>query len=637
METKELALYREISSMTGEVLYSYSIREDIMVMYKGDSAQKGASTTINNYVDMLKMQNYSDEYRENMNLYIEALSSGNQSFFSYEIKTKMDGYQENSYKVVGKTVYDDNNEAVSIIGKMYPIEEYDNDLIGKHGRSTGVLKVKEFREQLAQKYDEHNGRVGGFLLLSLTDVHRPTGDGFEAELKKLYVNIAQCLARLFSYNAIIGRLRKDEFSVVYFGRDISGEFLPKIEELKNELDELVGPGLMDAGLRICGGVTCENFDNDGKYMAFVNAGKAMDFAKYTGKNSLWLYTEDLGEAYHSYRSEDRRIKTAQMKLEHKLIQNTFKVLSETQDVKKTILEMFDIAGKAFDIDRISMYENGADQAAEPVIYTWEKEEQCQCYANRLMAINPDLIKWINNSVKMAVVPDATKVEGDDPLYGALTDKIKAFVITGYKVGNVSGCISFECHDKKRRWTSEELNIFELITRTISTSLITVKLYHELLNAQEEGLKYDALTELYKYNIFLEEANEYIATHSDEKLAIVSLTLDGFVRVNQFYGFEAGDEVLKGYASVLKNDKQRFIMGCRLNADNLVGLMRLFDNRGSMISEATASVMYAEFLREMSSRYPAVQMSVKAGMSRVDSNGMGITEYIEAADKIKTRV
>ena len=635
METKELALYREISSMTGEVLYSYSIKEDVMVMYKGDSAQKGASTTINNYVAMLKMQNYSEEYRENMNLYIEALATGSQSFFSYEIKTKMDGYQENCYRVVGKTVYDDNNEAVSVVGKFYPIEEYDNDIIGRMDKSTGVLKVKDFREQLARKYEEHDGRVGGFLLLSLTDVHRPTGDGFDVELKKLRVNIAQSLARLFSYNAIIGRLRRDEFSVVYFGRDISGEFLPKIEELKQELDDLAGSTLMDAGLRICGGVTCENFENDGKYAAFVNAGKAMDFAKYTGNNALWLYTEDLGEAYHVYRSEDRRLKTAQMKLEHKLIQNTYKVLSETQDVKRTILEMFDIVGKAFNLDRISMYEIGSGNG-EPVIYTWEKEEQCQCYSNRLMAINEELIEWINKQVQMAVVPDAVKVEGDDPLYGAITDKIKAFVLAGYKVGSVSGCISFECHEAKRRWTSEELNIFELIKRTISTSLITVRLYHELLNEQEESLKYDSLSGLYKYNIFLEEANKYIATHTDEKLAIVSLTLDGFIRVNQFYGYEAGDEVLKGYADVLKNDKQRFVMGCRLNADNLVGLMRLFDNRGSMISEATASVMYGEFLRDVSARYPAVQMSIKAGMCKVDGNGMGIVDYIEAADKIKAR-
>ncbi len=635
METRELDLYREVSSMTGEVLFSYSIAEDVMIMYKGDSAQKGSSTTINNYVAMLKNQNFSSEHKENMNKYILALSTGGQSFFNYEIKTKIDGYQEGCYTAIGKTVYNDNNEAVSVIGKLFPVEEADTEK-GKLDRSTGVLKAGEFRNQLAGKYAENDGRPGGFVLLSVTDVHKPTGDGFDADMNKLYVNIAQCLARLFSYNALIGRIKKDEFGVVYFGRDVSGEFLTKLEELKQEVGDLVNAELSEAGVRICGGVTCENFVNDGNYTALQNAGKAMGFAKYTSQNAIWMYSEDLSEAYNIYRSEDKRLQTAQMKLEHKLIQNSFKILADTQDVKKTIMEMFDIVGKSFNLDRISMFECNSYNKEELNVYIWEKQESCQCYSNRPMAVNRELIKWINSKVKLAVVPDASKIDGNDPLYGALTDKIKSFVLAGYKVGTVSGCISFEMHESKHKWTSEELNIFELIKRVISTCLITVRLYYELINAKEDGIKHDALTGLYKYNVFLEEANQYIATHTEEKLAVVSLKLDGFVRVNQFYGYDAGDEVLKAYADVLKNDKQRFIMGCRLNADNLVGLMRLFDSRGSMISEATAGVMYSEFIRDAGIKYPAVQMNVRAGMCRIDGNGMGITDYIESADRIKDR-
>lgn len=636
METKELALYREVSSMTGEVLYSYNIQDDVMTMYKGDSAQKGATTTINNYVEMLKLQNFSDDYRENMHKYIKALSTGEPSFFNLEIKTKIEGYQDVSYLTVGKTVYDDNNAPVSVIGKLYPIEGADNGSVGKIDRNTGILKAGEFRKQLADKYREHLGRIGGFMLLSLTEVYAPTDESFDADMCQLYVNIAQCLSRLFSYNAIIGRVKKDEFCVVYFGRDISGEFLPNVEELKQELDGLVNANLTKAGVRICGGVTCETFEDNGTYLALNNAGKAMGFAKYTGSNAVWMYTEDLGEAYHIYHSEDKRLHTAQMKLEHKLIQNTFKVLAETEDVKKTIMEMFNVVGTAFNLDRITMYECNSMKSSDINIYTWEREEQCQCYANRPMAVNCELIKWINKKVKMAVVPDALKVDANDPLYGALTDRIKAFVLTGFQVGTVAGCISFECHEGKHRWTSEELNIFELIKRTISTCLITVRLYYELLNAKEDGIKYDTLTGLYKYNVFLEEANEYIATHPDEKLAVVSLTLDGFVRVNQFYGYDVGDEVLKGYSGVLMNDKERFIMGCRLNANNLVGLMRLFDSRGSMISEATADVMFSEFIRDMGAKYPAAQMNIRAGMCRIDGNGMGISDYIESADRIKSR-
>ena len=109
MNTRELELYREVASMTGEVMYTYDILTDTMTMYKGDSAQKGLSTTINNYVGMLRNQSFSDEYKNNMQGYISALSTGEPSFFNYDIKTKMDGYQENHYNAVGKTIYDDNN------------------------------------------------------------------------------------------------------------------------------------------------------------------------------------------------------------------------------------------------------------------------------------------------------------------------------------------------------------------------------------------------------------------------------------------------------------------------------------------------------------------------------------------------
>ena len=263
MEIRELDLYREVSSMTGEVLFAYSIPEDIMTMYKGDDARKGASTIINNYVAMLKNQSFSEEYRDNMNQYISALSTGEQSYFTYDIKTKIGGYQEGCYTVKGKTVYNDDNIAVSVIGKLFPIEGNSTDSgYGKLDRSTGVLKAGEFRNQLAIKYTENDGKPGGFIILSLSEIHKPTGGGFEGDINKLYINIAQCLARLFSYNTLIGRLKKDEFGVVYFGRDVSGEFLSKIEDLKQEVNELVSEELQELGVHICGGVTCENFVND---------------------------------------------------------------------------------------------------------------------------------------------------------------------------------------------------------------------------------------------------------------------------------------------------------------------------------------------------------------------------------------
>ena len=119
----------------------------------------------------------------------------------------------------------------------------------------------------------------------------------------------------------------------------------------------------------------------------------------------------------------------------------------------------------------------------------------------------------------------------------------------------------------------EINTLELMGRLMSSCLINVRLYNEILNEATNKSRIDFLTSLYKYNVFLEEANKYIATHENEKLAVVSVKLDGFIRINQSYGYDAGDSVLREYAKVLINHKDYFIMGGRVNADNLVFLVK----------------------------------------------------------------
>lgn len=49
-------------------------------------------------------------------------------------------------------------------------------------------------------------------------------------------------------------------------------------------------------------------------------------------------------------------------------------------------------------------------------------------------------------------------------------------------------------------------------------------------------------------------------------------MKNFMSVNSRFGYAAGDNVLKEYTKVLKED-ERFIMGCRVNADNVIILAK----------------------------------------------------------------
>jgi hypothetical protein len=97
----------------------------------------------------------------------------------------------------------------------------------------------------------------------------------------------------------------------------------------------------------------------------------------------------LDDAFSTYYSEKRRIKNAEMKIEHKLIKNTLEVLNDSDDIGSAIHEMFSVVGKAFSIDRILMYE--VDMNEKEIFSTYsggvqEVLEEALCAASRFTSL-----------------------------------------------------------------------------------------------------------------------------------------------------------------------------------------------------------------------------------------------------------
>lgn len=637
---EELELYREIYAMTGDIIYRYSIADDVMVMYKSNDVRSHFGTTINDYVRMLRNQNFSDDEKECMETYIHALSSGKVGFFEQDMKLKFDTAQGSWYKVLGKTIYDDNNNPTYVIGKLIPIEqsdEFDNNADNRKNTDelTGLLNSSEFKKQLAGKCIECDGNAGGFIILSVSDVDRITGVDMEALMDNVYINVAQGLKRLFYYDAIIGRIKPDEFAVVYYGGDVSTEFLSKVEELKEELKNPAVSSLRERAISICGGAYCGPFEKNGMHNILEKTSMAMSFARYRKDNAIQIYTKELAEMFHTYNSVTKRTLNAEMKIEHKLIKNMLEVLSDSEDVEQSVMEMFSIVGQEYGLDKIILYEFNIPKHQIKSDIFWDKQNGG---APKLKKTSIDFraIDWFNSKTEMAVVNDASSIKEADPLSVIMTESLKSYVVAGFQVGDFAGCISFETHNNRRKWNKSELKVFELVRRLMSTCLINIKLYQQMLSDARNSNNLDVLTSMYKYNVFLEEAGKYVTMNKNEQLAIINIKLNGFYRVNECYGFETGDDIIRNYADVIKNDHYRFIMGTRLNADNLVILVRLFDDRGRMLSEATIDVLYGDFICACSNRYPAVELKVKSKVCKINSDGRDIADYVSYADKMNVR-
>ena len=210
-------------------------------------------------------------------------------------------------------------------------------------------------------------------------------------------------------------------------------------------------------------------------------------------------------------------------------------------------------------------------------------------------------------------------------------EVRSAVICKYsEKGRDIGWISFENHHSTCNWTKEKIRTFRLVAKFISVYLIDMKSYLELLRKQEREKTHDAITGLPKYDLFKEKAVEYINKCDEDRLAIVCFGLNNLEKINKIYGRIMGDEVLKIFTQEYEKFEDRFIIGCRMNADNFVALINRFDSRGNKISTAMIEHMKSSFERICKEKCPEADVMVYSGITFLPAHIDRLDNYIGKA-------
>lgn len=104
----------------------------------------------------------------------------------------------------------------------------------------------------------------------------------------------------------------------------------------------------------------------------------------------------------------------------------------------------------------------------------------------------------------------------------------------------------------------------VLVRRLHTSLADL---HSALKRTEHIANYDNLTQLANRSFFNIELDRFVATY--DRLAVVIMDLDGFKKINDTYGHAAGDEVLIGVATLLKEISSSNVIAGRLGGDEFI--------------------------------------------------------------------
>ena len=140
---------------------------------------------------------------------------------------------------------------------------------------------------------------------------------------------------------------------------------------------------------------------------------------------------------------------------------------------------------------------------------------------------------------------------------------------------------------------------------------------------------DKLTNLLYFDDFKKEADRIIAEEGTDYI-LISMNISNFRYINDVYGYEAGDELLKQLAEYFYFHNPNARLGSRMHADHFVILT---DGNGDSKEKLFQrfSARHAEFSRRMESKYPLAKIHVNAGACQIGRDFRSISEIVDKAE------
>lgn len=191
----------------------------------------------------------------------------------------------------------------------------------------------------------------------------------------------------------------------------------------------------------------------------------------------------------------------------------------------------------------------------------------------------------------------------------LTKKTRVFTTESY-------------YEKQKRWISTTASIVE--EKDDSHVLLC---WADVTEFVDRVRSKDALTGRLTIEKFEEEANRFVSEHQKSNECFVSFNFPQFSDLNDVWGYNACNELLKVFASTLNSYLKSEELFARINGANFMLMMQYEDKERT---EARLSMMMEAAHTAVLRLYPDMQLNVWCGIYRFVNHEDSVTEAMERA-------
>lgn len=536
--------------------------------------------------------------------------------------------------------------------KIQTIAEFGTKQLNRHSKIdsfTGFYN-KSAMQEIIQEYLETTGKnlrhacmlidIDNFKQIN-DEVGHLFGDAvlldLSAELKKEFID-----------TEIIGRVGGDDFLV--FFKDIQS--MQQIEEKAKMVGNIFrhvysGENQLQRIFCNIGIAFFPEHGNDYQKL-FANANKALNEAKSLKQNAFKFYDEKIEHSVYSnqYNSVDSLSDTAAYS--NKLVDynkksymlgliNIFEILFETKDLRSGINMVLSMIGKHFDVSRVYIFENDPWDASMNLTYEW-----CNKSVESRIKKHDKIRFYGIAKERLFYIEDLRVIEEKHSLSGAHKLRaywkacgIKALLQYGFSENDdFKGFIGFDECRRTRKWTQEEIDSLMIVAKFIASYLVKMRAQEEI-----EKLAYtDALTGMWNLNKFKLNAAKIIDKINHNKAGayvMICFDIKKFRYINDMFGFEVGDEILKYIAKQLKEMSTPDRMFTRAEADKFLILTRYIDKE-TLIQWLKS--LHRKIQYYTSTKTGCYKLVFSCGIYLLKADGSSIHTVIDRADlaRRKTR-
>lgn len=536
------------------------------------------------------------------------------------------------FRTYYKSVMGENGKITRIIGRSFNIDT-DKNLQEEVRRDplTRLLNKMEVKREISSFLEENPKGTHVMLLIDI-DNFKGINDNFGHTFgDTVIMDVAKLIRGQFRSNDVVGRIGGDEFLVF-----MKNTLLDKAVEKVQRLCEILSKEYVGGNLRYCIsasiGVAVSDGEESTYQKMFEQADSAMYEIKRRGKKGYEIANKDtMPPILHRARSIEPRESISQE--DQKFIAYAVSLMAHAKNLDGSLNMLLQRITERYHLALVAILEWQQDKGIYVVsnnysdIFSLPEKMTFRSFPKELEQLEPGECTVL--TMKQMAEYGNLDIYLNDMDAQSRTSGEFTTVIGRYEyVEKHMGHIVYLSTEEGKQWSAMELEMFGELTRILA---VFASLRYRMDESEEQISDIqsrDPLTGLYNQETFRLKAAEVLKhADCDKTYAIEYMDINNFGYVNENYGYQVGDDVLKMFAKDV-SEQPYFCAGCRLYSDFF--LLLIADENEQVLEEHLRG-RSQRFTNMQNHRYPNSGMGVTAGVCFIEDYEADVEIAIENAN------